>query len=136
MDIPDQLLPHEERPLNFDAALTPTEPIPPAQPSTLHKIFIGKDGLRAGWSLLIFTALCAAIIFCVSAIGHKLHLAAPKAAKTVSEISATRLFSAESIYFLVVLLATWITSKIERRHISVYGLGGRRKVPNFFAGLA
>ena|SRR5208337_2044178 len=136
MDIPDQLLPHEEGPLNCDAGLTPTEPIPPAQPSTLHKIFFGKDGLRAGWSLLIFIALCAVIIFCVSAIGHKLHPAAPKAAKTVSEISATRLFSTDSISFLVVLLVTWIMSKIERRPISVYGVGGRRKVPNFFAGLA
>jgi hypothetical protein len=40
--------------LNLDATLTPTEPIPPPQPSTLRKIFIGKDGLRSGWSLLIF----------------------------------------------------------------------------------
>jgi hypothetical protein len=28
-------------------------------PSTLRKIFIGKDGLRAGWSLLIFSVLFA-----------------------------------------------------------------------------
>jgi hypothetical protein len=122
--------------LNDDATLTPTEPLPPAPPSGLHKIFIGKDGLRAGWSLLIFIALCAAIIFCANAIGHKLHPAAPKAAKTVSEISATRLFSADSISFLVVLFFTWIMSKIERRPISVYGLDGRRKVPNFLVGLA
>jgi hypothetical protein len=29
-------------------ALTPIEAVPPAQPSTLRKIFIGQDGLRAG----------------------------------------------------------------------------------------
>jgi hypothetical protein len=59
------------QPLYHDATLTTTEPIPPTQPSTLHKMFIGKDGLRAGWSLLIFVALFAALIFCANVIGHK-----------------------------------------------------------------
>jgi len=114
----------------------PTEPIPPTRPSALRKIFIGKDGLRAGWSLLIFMALFAAIIFCANVIGHKLHPSAPKTAKTDSEISLTpRLFIGESIPFLVTLLVTWIMSKIERRPNSVYGLGGSRKLPHFLAGL-
>jgi hypothetical protein len=136
MDAPDKLLPHEEGPLNCDATLTPTEPILPTQPSALHKIFIGKDGLRAGWSLLIFIAFCAAILFCANAIGHKLHPPAPKTAKTASGIAPSRFFIGESISFLAILFVTWIMSKIERRPISVYGLGGRRKLPNFLAGLA
>ncbi len=123
--------------MNHDATLTPTEPIPPTQPSALRRIFIGKDGLRAGWSLLIFMALFASIIFCANVIGHKLHPPAPKTAKTDSEISLTlRLFIGESIPFLVTLLVTWIMSKIERRPNSVYGLGGSRKLPHFLAGLA
>ena len=69
--------------MNNDAALTPTEPIPPRPPSALRKIFIGKDGLRAGWSLLIFIALFAAIMFSLNVIGHKLHPPA-KTAKTAS----------------------------------------------------
>jgi hypothetical protein len=43
---------------------------------------------------------------------------------------------AEAVPFLATLLITWIMSKIEQRPNSVYGLGGRRKLPYFFAGLA
>ena len=120
--------------MNDDATLTPTEPIPPTQQPILSKVFIGKDGLRAGWSLLIFIALFAVLIFCVNVIGHKLHRPAPRAAN--AEISATFNFIGESVPFLAVLLVTWIMSKIERRPNSVYGLGGRRKLPHFLAGLA
>ena len=28
----------------------------------IHNVFIGKDGLRAGWSLAIFAALMAALL--------------------------------------------------------------------------
>src|ERR1019366_137005 len=41
----------------------------------------------------------------------------------------------EGIPFLIILLVTWIMSKIERRPNSVYGLGSSRKVPHFLAGL-
>jgi membrane protease YdiL (CAAX protease family) len=136
MDIPDKLMPNDEGRLNCDATLTPTELIPPTQGPDLHRIFIGKDGLRAGWSLLIFIALCVAFIFFVNVVGHKLHPVAPKTAKTASDIAPSRLFSGESISFLVILFVTWIMSKIERRPISVYGLGGSRKLPRFLAGLA
>jgi hypothetical protein len=43
-----------------EAMLTPAERIPPTPPSAARRIFIGKDGLRAGWSLLIFIAMFAA----------------------------------------------------------------------------
>jgi membrane protease YdiL (CAAX protease family) len=105
-------------------------------PSTLGKIFIGKHGLRAGWGLLIFIALFAAVAFCANFVGHKLQPSAAKAAKTGSETSPAFGFIAESILFLISILVTWIMSKIERRPNSVYGLGGRRKLPHFLAGLA
>jgi uncharacterized protein len=119
-----------------DATLTSTEPVPPTQPSTLRKIFIGKDGLRAGWSLLIFMAMVAAIAFCANVIGHKLHPPAPKTAKPDSDTSPLPGLLIEGIAFLVLLLVTWIMSKIERRPNSVYGFGGGRKLPHFLAGLA
>jgi len=113
---------------------TPTaELIPPTQPPTLHKIFIGKDGLRAGWSLLIFIAMIAAIVLSVNVIGHKLHLSVPKPRAGISPRFG---FLFEAIPFLVVSLLTWIMSKIERRPVSVYGFGDSRKLSHFFAGLA
>jgi uncharacterized protein len=126
--------------LDHDPTLPPAEPIPPAQlapgaqPSALRKIFMGKDGLRAGWSLLIYIAIIAAIAFCANRISHRLHPAAGP--QPGVEIPPTLLFISELVPFLIVLLVTWIMSKIERRPNSAYGLGGSRKVPRFFAGLA
>ena len=74
-----------DQPLDRDATLT-VEPIPPAEPSTVHKIFIGRDVLRAGWSLLIFIAIFAAIAFCANRIGRILYPPPPKSA-TPKEIS-------------------------------------------------
>ena len=120
--------------MNQDATLTPTEPIPPPQPSTMRKIFIGKDVLRAGWSLLIFIAIFAAIAFCVNFIGHKFYPSAgPKPGEEVSPAFGS---IAESIPFLILLLVTWIMSKIERRPNSVYGFGSTRGLSYFLSGLA
>jgi uncharacterized protein len=121
---------------NLDAALTPGGPASP-KPSPVRQIFIGKDGLRAGWSLLLFIALFAGLIFGVRAVSQKFFPPAAKTAQTSSELPPSpRLFIGESIPFLAALLVAWIMSKIERRSNSVYGLGGRRKLQNFLAGLA
>jgi membrane protease YdiL (CAAX protease family) len=123
--------------LDHDATLIPTaEPAPPTQTSTLHRIFFSEDGLRAGWSLLVFVAIFAAIVFSVNFIGHRLFPGAVKMPKPGSEGSPTFLFLAESIPFVITVLVTWIMSKIERRPNSVYGLGGRRGLKYFFSGLA
>lgn len=116
-------------------ALAPSEPIPP-QPSTLHKIFIDQDGLRAWWSLLIFIAIFAAFAFCVNRIAHKFHPPDPNQMKVGAEMSPLFGIIGEGASFLLVLLVTWIMSRIEHRPISVYGLGGTRKLRNFLAGMA
>ena len=121
---------------NNNVTLTPAEPIPPTGPSTLHRIFIGNDGLRAGWSLLIFIAIFVALAFCANRIGHKLYPPPPKTANTPSEISPSFGYVAELIPFLITVLVTWIMSKIERRPNSVYGFGDSRMLSHFFAGLA
>jgi membrane protease YdiL (CAAX protease family) len=111
------------------------EPIPPPPPSTLRRIFIGKDGLRAGWSLLIFVAILAAFIFASNLIVHRLNPAFAKGPVPGAEFPPTFLLLSEFVPFVVVFFATWIMSKIERRPNSTYGLGGRRKLPHFVAGL-
>jgi uncharacterized protein len=119
-----------DQPSYGDATVLPT------QPSTIHKVFIGKDGLRAGWSLLIFIAIFAAVAFCANRIGHKLYQPPRKTAGASQEISPIFGFVGESVPFLITCLVTWIMSKIERRPNSVYGFGDNRKVSHFFAGLA
>lgn len=104
-------------------------------PSTLRRVFIGPDGLRAGWSLIIFVVLIATLFKGVAVITKLAHLVPPKPPGPGTEITPAFLFLGESIPFLITLLVTWIMSKIERRPSSVYGLGARRMLPNFSAGL-
>jgi membrane protease YdiL (CAAX protease family) len=109
-------------------------PLAPAKHFTLRSIFVGADGLRAGWSLLIFIALMAAVLKGVSVLGNLLHLF-PKPGVGSGEIPIAFAFVGESIPLLATLLITWIMSRIEKRPNSVYGLGGQRTLPNFLAGL-
>lgn len=118
---------------NADGSITAAAPIPPSKPSLAHKTFIGPDGLRAGWSLLIFIALFAALGYGVSRIALAIYTP-PKEAHMTEHLGPLFLVN-EAVPFLLVLLITWIMSRIERRPNSVYGLGGRRKLPLFFAGL-
>jgi hypothetical protein len=113
----------------------PTTPPHSEPPSSLHRVFFGPDGLRAGWSILIFVALFAGYIYAASTIARKVH---PPTHHGMSDnaFSPTFMFINEAIPLLGVLLVTWIMAKIERRPTGVYGLGGTRKLPHFIAGLA
>ena len=115
--------------------LPPATPPRSEPPSLLRRTFFGSDGLRAGWSILIFIALFAAYIYAANFIGHKIH---PPTHNATSDntFSPTVMFINETVPLLGVLLVTWIMAKIERRRTGVYGLGGTRKAPHFIAGLA
>ena len=129
--------PTEDQTLHNTTLVSRDQSLPP-QTSTFHKIFIGADGLRAGWSILIFIALFAALMAAANVISHKLHPPALKTAAAAANksIGLRSAFLDDSIPLLAVLLVTWIMSKIERRPNSVYGLGGQRKLRRFFTGLA
>lgn len=115
--------------------LSNPEQLNPTKPSRLRNVFLGAEGLRAGWSLLIFVALMAAWLKGVSVLGNLMHLF-PKGPAIDKEIAPRFAFFAEVPPFLGALFVTWVMSKIEKRPVSVYGLGGQRKLSKFFAGLA
>lgn len=116
-------------------AARPSSAQPQAEPpSAVQKIFLGADGLRAGWSLLVFIALFAVFMFAVYIAAHELFPAHKPSRADAASLRFALI--GESIPFLGVLLAAWIMSKIESRPNGVYGLGGSRKLPHFFAGLA
>jgi len=108
----------------------------PAPPT--HSIFIGPDGLRAGWSLLIYIAILAAFVFAARFIAGMVHHHAPapahKSSAPVEQPPLAALLG-EGIPFLIIAGASWIMSRIERRPVGVYGLGGQRRTPHFFSGL-
>lgn len=107
--------------------------VAPAKPSVVGRIFVGKDGLRAGWGLLIFIASFAAIGYSLTVIASKLHLPDPK---TLSSISLQIAFLIEGLNVVVVFVITRIMAKIESRPVSGYGLEDRRRLPHFLAGMA
>jgi uncharacterized protein len=118
-----------------DPPLPPTDQSPTEHPSALRNIFFGDEGLRAGWSILLFAALFAAFLFVSTFIMHKIHPPSHTSSPDHT-MSFFLMFLNESIPLIGVCLVTWIMSKIERRPVGVYGLGGLSKVRHFIAGLA
>ncbi len=121
-----------EEPHSLTDPLSQPSPVP-EKPFSVRYIFFGKDGMRAGWSLLFFLAFMFGILRGVNAINKLLHLVPPAPGE---EITPRFFFVVECLPLLATIAVTWVMSQIERRPNSVYGLGGRRAVPNFFAGLA
>ncbi len=121
------------------------KPISSPKVFTIRRIFIGTDGLRAGWSLLIYIALFIALGYStghlVHAMVHHGDVAKSSAAAQSSNPAAAQpmlistVLIAEGISLFAVAVATWLMGKIERRPYSIYGLGGRRRLRNFVAGL-
>ena len=90
-----------------------------------HLIFVGRDGLRAGWSILTFLS----IVFAFSAIAnffirHVLHHK-PGAAQT-QVVSMGSTLVGDGLGFLLVAFAAFLVSLIEKRRFGSYGIGGFR----------
>jgi hypothetical protein len=99
---------------------------------SLHWIFFGEEGLRAGWSLAIFLCL-------IYGMGRGLkfalawwHVKLPHGSNPISPETA---FVGELIQLLVLLAAAWIVSRIERRKVLDYNLRGPRPLARFGSGL-
>jgi membrane protease YdiL (CAAX protease family) len=82
-------------------------------------VFLNKTGLRAGWRLLIYAALC--FVFLTASIFVLGLLLRP--ARGVFSLSYQ--FFGELASFLAAFLAAWIMSQLETRPMAVYGLPAR-----------
>jgi membrane protease YdiL (CAAX protease family) len=119
-----------------------TPPPPPVQPSLVHRIFNGSLGLRAGWCLLIYTALIFGCATAVRAVQHQIkahHTQKVSAAVLVNPgpnapQPINSMLIGESSIFAIFLFVGWIMSRIERRKFSVYGLGGSHSASRFLIG--
>src|SRR6202012_6114184 len=93
-----------------DPPLPPTDQSPIEHPSTLRNIFFGDEGLRAGWSILLFAALFGAFMSVSHLIAVKIH---PPTHQPSNTMPFYFMFLNESIPLLGVCLVTWIMSKVE-----------------------
>lgn len=113
-------------PIPSESSLT-SSTLPPAKPeeSLLRKIFLGPNGIRAGWRLLLFILLL--VLLQILIIQHALRLIpgfATLARATQSGGPLTVRFEiiVESATILMVFLAAWIMSWIEKRPFRSYGI--------------
>jgi membrane protease YdiL (CAAX protease family) len=116
--------------VSSDPVLPPADRTPRAQLSRLRWVFVGREGLRAGWSVLIFVLLLRIGLFAI----QKTHLIS-QPTNAAADISLSFGFVNEVLSAFAVLVATWIMAKIERRGRS-YGFGVEHKGKLFLAGLS
>ncbi len=114
--------------------VAPPEALPPGpadKESWLRWMFLGPQGLRAGWSVLIFVVVYVVAAIATGVVLTTLHLVNPKLGFTPRSV-----FFNELVLFVGLLVAAPVTALIERRRMIDYNLGGLRRTRYFFAGLA
>jgi uncharacterized protein len=121
---------------NEAAPLLPVERSPerPHPTSGFKSIFIGPNGLRAGWRVLIFAALAVVLLGSFVLIRTGGVQGFREARKHAGQITVTPLlmFKVEGIAFLLLCVATLIMGKIEHRKFSEYGLPLRQALRKDF----
>jgi hypothetical protein len=89
--------------------------------SALRRVFLGPNGPRAGWRLVIFVTMLIALYFAARPIidfaMRKLH------AEVFTPWGGFIVFG---VFFAALLLASGVMAKIEERGIGDYGLPRRR----------
>ena len=115
-------------------APAPEPPTEPPPQSWVRFVFYGPNGLRAGWRLLIFLLI-------LSAISGGFFLALrPFAHRVVSghpAFSVEVLVTTEVVSFVVILLTTFLMTKIEGRTFDNYGLPWHKAFrARFWEGMA
>ena len=96
--------------------------------------FIGDNGLRAGWSVLIFVPIYFIALFTLGTaasliVGNIVH-------NRLGSGTALSAGIGELVPFFAMLIAAAIVGLIEHRSILDFNLKGSRRVLNFFSGFA
>jgi amino acid transporter len=108
------------------------DPQTPPADSTTKRIFVGPNGLRAGWRLLIFMA----IIMALSAVARIIIRRFFPAALDPTQLTPMRIIAPDLLFCLILAIASGIMSKIEGRRPGQYGLPGSETLrKNFWVGV-
>ena len=117
----------DPQPLPASPAVTPA----PLAFNPLN-IFVGRDGLRAGWGVLLFVVLLEGLTYVVIPLVQALFPWSPGMGGQIPPHAA---FAFEGAGVLCVLAAMAVLAKIEARPMSTYGFRPQRRAFNFLAGL-
>ncbi|GAC1418979.1 MAG: CPBP family intramembrane metalloprotease [Acidobacteriaceae bacterium] len=111
--------------------LNPGSPDVPQSLAT--RIFFGADGLRAGWSLLLYAIILTVLSTLAQALAAHLQRSHSPYPRTV--LTVRRALTDEYLNASAVALATLAMAAIERRRFADFGLAARRGLRRFAAGL-
>ena len=108
------------------------QPVSPAPERGVRWVFWGKDGLRAGWSALLFLVILAALATLTLFLAHffvhpNRNVKGPMGPKPG--------LIQEGLQLALILIATAIMAAIERRPMGMYGYSGRARLTRFCWGL-
>lgn len=125
----DSIAPLRSQEISFDAPVVAA--VPPPQRDA-RWVFFGPEGLRAGWSVLIFVAIYLGMAVGIFAVVAHFHHAKHNAGAAMSPGLG---IVNEGVQLLLVAIATWVMSRIESRPMLSYGYQGRARGARFFWGL-
>ncbi len=103
------------------------------KPFTFRRLLYGADGLRAGWSVLLFLLIASLVAVAATTLARRVyHLKQPVVG---SEFSPSFTLITEGLSLAVVVFAAWVVSRIEKRSFLRYGLDwSPRRFKQFVAG--
>lgn len=116
-------------------------PPPPAQSdpdarerALIRRAFVGPEGLRTGWSVLLFILFTLIFAFALGLILSP--LAGLRSQGKVSVLIPRTALIYEIMQLVPVIIAGFLMALIERRRLKDYFLADRRGVRHFFSGIA
>lgn len=101
----------------------------------MRSIFIGSNGLRAGWGALTFVALLILLAAMTYGLIRVLPLPPFDSGGSVTMTPFNKGI-VDAVLFIITLIATAIMARLERRRLADYGFGPRKAVTRFFFGAA
>lgn len=116
------------------------EVVPPQlspAPRPRSAVLYGPNGLRAGWSIVIYVAVLAALLFLVGLEMRWLepHVPASMRGPRGSGFHPAMAILSEASVLLALLLATAAMARLEHRRVADYGLAGVDRLRQFLIGL-
>ena len=131
----DELTPQAEIPqMTTPAELTAAPPPLPEVPKRdLRWVFVGQNGIRAGWGMLLFALIFVAAAFLLgSLLKLLLH---PKPMPRNADLPPRIGLISEGLQALCVFVATAVMALIEKRPVLSYGYQGTARAARFVFGL-
>jgi hypothetical protein len=98
----------------------------------LRWVFTGSNGIRAGWSIVIFVATLVAVVFGIGRLMH--HFLGPMPHRP-SLLTLKFIYIGEGVQFIGLLVAVTVMAAIERRSILSFGLQGSARFARLAGGV-